>query len=720
MRGGRTFLLEVGCEEIPAPMVPRALDDLTGRILEALGGPDKLGGWADSPPPFGGPRRLVAYIQDVREREEDRTALVTGPPVAAAFDAQGSPTKAALGFAKSHGVPVERLERIQGDKGEVIGLRRKIEGRTAASVLAEACPKVLMAMRFPKMMKWGDRGHCFVRPVHWIVALLDSELIEMEFMGIRSGRKSHGHRFLSPGPHEIPSAAEYEKVLDKAGHLIVRSSKRREKIVQERERAAARLGWRTEEDGDLLEELTFLVEHPHVIAGRVSEEFLSLEEPFVVTPMKHHQKYFPAYLEDGNLAPGFLAVTNTGDPSGVIRRGNEWVLRARLADAKFFREEDQRKSLHQRDQDLSRIAFHGKLGNYLQRSQRLEALAAWLAAALGLDPAESEICARAARLSKADLTTGMVGEFPELQGITGGLYLRAEGGPQAEPIARAVESHYMQAPPDVERPEAPGMVVAVADKMDLLVGCFAAGLIPKGSADPYGLRRAALGICRILSEGKGLGAFPVRGAAEKGRGLYVEQGLLPESAAEAIEPVMEFLAARLRFLMEEEGIRYDTARAVLASGWWDDVPGAWLRARQLDHLRNLEGGQDFSSLATSAKRIRNILAQAREKGVAFDEMEVRAKHLVEREEKELHSAIKRVSGEVKQRTREGEYRIALQQIASLRPSVDRFFDKVLVMAPEADLRRNRLSLLDSLSGLLSEVADFSQIVVEGERPEEGK
>ncbi|HET6372328.1 MAG TPA: glycine--tRNA ligase subunit beta, partial [Candidatus Polarisedimenticolia bacterium] len=388
MSAGRTFLLEVGCEEIPAAMVLPALTDLSARLLAAVGGDGAaggLGGRCETPPPFGGPRRLVAVIAGLRDREEDRLVTVTGPPVAVAFDAAGQPTKAALGFAKAQGVDPGALRRVAGEKGEVVGLEKKIHGRAAVDVLSAACPKVLSEMRFPKMMKWGDKGHMFVRPVHWIVALLDGEIVPFEFLGVPSGRATTGHRFLSPGPLDIPSAQEYEQVLATRGKVLARNTARRERIVAERSAAAASMGWSAREDEALLAELTFLNEYPSVIAGTFAEEFLSLEEPFIVTPMRHHQKYFPASRPDGSLAPGFLAVINTeAGRSEAIRRGNEWVLRARLADARFFREEDRKRRLSDRLPDLARIAFHERLGDTLQRSQRLERLARWLSAALDL------------------------------------------------------------------------------------------------------------------------------------------------------------------------------------------------------------------------------------------------------------------------------------------------------------------------------------------------
>jgi len=711
----RAFLLEVGCEEIPAGMLPNALADLTAKLGEATAGlKDADGAAGATAPPFGTPRRLVAWLDGLRDREEDRVTRVTGPPVGAAYDAEGRPTKAAVGFAKAQGVSIEQLERVKGDKGEVIAARKMIVGRRAADLLAEACPRVLASLRFPKMMKWGDQGHTFVRPVHWIVALLDGEVIDFTFLGVRSGRATRGHRFLAPGPHEVPRAQDYETVLEQRGQVTARSEKRRERIVTERGRAAQKMGWTVPEDEALLKELVFLNEHPGVIAGGFPESLLALPAPVLITAMKHHQKYFPASLPGGGLAPGFLAVINLeSDEDGAIRRGNEWVLRARLADAQFFWTEDRKKTLSDRVADLARITFQEKLGTNLARAERIERLAAHLAAECGLKGEAAAHTARAARLCKADLTTGMVGEFPELQGVMGGIYARADGEPEA--VARAIEEHYRPtSPTDATPATAPGALVALADKVDQLAGCFGTGLTPKGSADPYGLRRAALGVCRILLSdtlGGLTGRVTIGPAVDRALDGYAAQGI--EVAKEAAGPLTDFISQRLRFLMEEGGMRVDTARAVLAAGA-QDVRDAWLRADALSSLRGPEHESDFEALATSAKRIRNILSQAREKGFDTATAVVQTARLSDREEKDLHGAVSRTVTGVEKEIAAGDYRSALKSIASLRPHVDRFFDKVLVMAPDEAVRTNRLALLAGLSALLSRVADFSEIVVEGD------
>ncbi len=713
-QGTRTFLLEIGCEEIPAAILPAALEDLGARLLAALEG-EGLSGRAGSPAPLGGPRRLVALITGVVDRAPDRAAVVMGPPVAAAFDRESRPTKAALGFAKAQGVEIGALERVKGERGEVVAARKTIVGRTSRAVLAEACPKILSAMRFPKTMKWGDKGYSFVRPVQWILALLDDEVVPFEFVGVRSGRLTHGHRFLAPGPHEIPSAALYETILAERGKVLAGNAVRRDRIARERDRAAAAMGWRAREDAALLEELTFLTEYPGVITGTFPREFLELPEPVIVTAMRHHQKYFPAEEEGGGLAPGFLAVINAdADRDGAIQRGNEWVLKARLADARFFWVEDRKKKLEERLPDLARLSFHEKLGNYLQRSERLEQSARGLAEAFAWDKVSAGNVAMAARLSKTDLMTGMVAEFPELQGTMGGIYARRQG--LEEKVAQAIAQQYIHAPPEDHARWVGGMVLALADKIDLLVGCFAASLIPKGSADPYGLRRAALGVCRIAGDESGLTMpLPIDATLLMVHALYRDQQLLTKESASALAPLKDFIGQRLEHLMTLEEIEGDTARAVLATGW-DDIRDTRQRAMAL-HIVRQARGTDFEALAVSSKRIRNIMKQAIEKGAVEEHLEVDVACLKENEELELHRAVREASAQVEEQIAGLRYVPALTSIAALRPQVDRFFDKVLVMAPDERLRRNRLALLQMLSGLLIRVADFSEIVVEGERAE---
>ena len=724
--GRRSFLLEVGCEEIPAPMIPKALEDLSAGIVAALG---SLASDARVSHEHGGPRRLVALISGIRDREEDGEETVLGPSRTVGFDAQGQPTRAAVGFAKGQGVDLAELTIVGTPKGEVVAARRKIRGRSAAEILAAACPRVLGSLRFGKMMRWGDRGFIFVRPVHWILALLDDDVVPFEFMGVRSGRLTQGHRFLGPGPHEVPRAGAYEGILRERGAVEPRIGGRRSALLDLASREASEAGGRLRPDPDLLEELIFLTEHPAVVRGAFPAEYLALPEAVLITTMRHHQKYLTVEKPDGRLCNAFVAVLTTEpDSDGLVRRGNEWVLRARLADAKFFYEEDQKVPLRERAGDLGRLTFHAKLGSYAQKVRRLRWVlgpAAGLTGAAGVESAEDiEGLREAIDLCKADLTTGMVGEFPELQGVVGGIYARMQG--HGEVCARSIEEHYLPVSATGPLPSrGPAAVLALADKIDTLAVCFTAGFIPRGSADPYGLRRAALGVLRILIENgirANVGRLLDLALEQAASDVAPSSGGTPAAVSgrkgrsgPAFDPrgaLHDFVRQRLQFLMEEAGIRFDAARAVLAADWTDPLH-AWRRAQALNGLR---GEDDFLALAAAAKRVRNILAQAAEKGIQVGERALDPARLGHATERALFEAMREAGREAEALSARGDDRGALSMIASVRPIVDRFFDDVLVMDPDEAVRLNRLTLLQDLSRLLSREADFAEIVVEGESP----
>lgn len=718
----RAFLLEIGCEEIPAAMIRGALDDLASGITAALG---PLGAAASASKEYGGPRRLVAQIGGILDRENDREETAIGPARSIAYGPDGKPTRAAEGFAKGQGIDVRDLRIVATPKGEAVAATRKIRGRTAAEVLSEACPRVLQSMRFAKMMRWGDRGFLFVRPVHWILSLLDEDVVPFEFMGVRSGRLTHGHRFLGLGPHEVRRAQEYESVLRERAGVIVRIEERRRVILDLASREAASAGGRVRADEPLVEELVFLTEHPALVRGSFPETYLALPDAVLMTTMRHHQKYLTIEGAGGRLVNGFLAILTTDpDPDGKIRRGNEWVLKARLADAKFFFEDDRKRSLSDRVTDLGRVTFHARLGTYAEKVDRMGRLLSRVGEALALSRDEAADAAAAVKLCKADLTTGLVGEFPELQGIVGGIYARLEG--LSPGCALAIEEHYRPAGANDPVPSkgAPA-AVALADKIDTLAVCFTAGFIPKGSADPYALRRSALGIHRTLVEREiPLDLTPLLNAAlaqaseagfAKVSGTRAPEGRAPrkEKPVAASDPraaLFEFMEQRLRFLLEESGVRFDAARAVLSTGWADPLL-AWRKAKALDALR---GQPDFLALAASAKRVRNILAQAAEKGQDASAARLDPARLSKGSEAALHEAMRAARKRAETLASGGDHRGALSAIAALRGAVDRFFEDVLVMDPDEGTRMNRLALLSELKTILSSEADFAEIVVEGD------
>jgi glycyl-tRNA synthetase beta chain len=659
------FLLEIGAEEIPDWMIAPALNQLQDHVQTLLD-QNALGGrvaWADATP-----RRLALLAEDIVEKQPDSEELVMGPPRSAGAGA-------AAGFARKMGVAPEALEIQSTPRGDYLAFRKNIQGRRSADILSEALPGLILRISWPKTMYWtGKNGPRFIRPIRWIVALLGREIVPFEIAGVQSGDKTRGHRKL--GKPEIRVTIEnYRESLTENG-VLLSADHRRQKIEAGMNALVAGAGLRVKPDPDLLQTLVYITEMPTPILGHFDEQYLSLPREVLVTVMRHHQKYFSVETGSGDLAPWFIAVMNTNaDPEGLVRRGNERVLRARFNDARFFWEVDQRKTLAERVQDLANITFQAKLGSYLQKTERTVALAKELAHVAGADVGSVE---RAALLCKCDLTTEMVKEFTELQGLVGGLYARAQGEPEA--VCQAVYDHYRPASMEDALPSTlEGRLVSLADKLDTLRGCFGIGLIPTGSKDPFALRRAAQGVVRILVESK----------------LPFEVSKLIGGDAQ----LREFLLDRVKYYFRDvRGFRYDEINAVLASGW-ENLADVEARLIALQTVRPTE---NFEPLAASFKRIQNILRQADFRGGdGFDEA------LLETgPEQQLYRDFQRV----REVARSSDYRPALDAIASIRPSVDLFFDKVLVNAPDPKVRRNRLMLLYNLLSEFSTIADFSEIV----------
>ncbi len=649
------FLLEIGAEEIRDWMIPGALENLRVLFEEALG---KAGISAQSVRVDATSRRLVLRAEELPERQADSEELVTGPPKAA-------PPAAVAGFAKKQGIAPEALILQSTPKGEYYCYTKKTVGRSTREILAEALPAVILKIYFPKTMYWtAKNGPRFIRPIRWIVSLLGDEVVPFEIAGVASGNATSGHRIL--GAQQIPITIEnYERTL-RGNFVMLSAGTRREKIRAE----IAALHSHPRPDSSLEDTLVYLTEYPTAILGSFDQQFLALPKEVLITVMKHHQKYFSVEDKQGNLAPHFIAVMNTSaDPEGLVRRGNERVLRARFNDARFFWDTDQRKSLAERLPDLAHVTFQAKLGSYLAKTERVMELVRQIG---GDDHA-----VRAAQLAKCDLTTELVKEFTDLQGIIGGLYARAQGEP--ETVAQAIYDHYKPASMEDSIPSTrAGQLVSLADKIDTLRGCFAIGMIPTGSRDPFALRRAAQGVVKILIEGK-----------------------LELSLSELLNrdpQLQEFVLDRTRYYFKEiRGFKYDEVNAVLASGR-DDLVDAEKRLLAVQAVRPTE---NFEPLAASFKRIQNILRQAQFAGGAID-----AKLLEPGPEADLYADFERVRREAK----DLDYQGALQAIASLRPKVDLFFDKILVNAPDPEVRQNRLALLNAILTQLSTIADFSEIV----------
>ncbi|MDX1979574.1 MAG: glycine--tRNA ligase subunit beta [Bryobacteraceae bacterium] len=656
------LLIEIGAEEIPDWMIEPAVanfrDLVMGLLSEnSLGGTVRL---ADATP-----RRIALIVDGILERQADREELVMGPPKAAAFR-DGKPTGAAVGFARKQGVEPDQLRVETTPKGEYIAVLKQVAGREAWQILAEALPGLILKIYFPKTMYWtGKAGARFIRPIRWIVCVLGDKVVPFEIAGVTSGHLTYGHRRM--GGQAVVNADNYESQLESQG-VIVSSAKRRERILRGMEGMGARA------DEALLHTLIYITEYPTPILGGFDPQYLSLPQEVLITVMRHHQKYFSVEA-GGRLAPNFVAVMNiAGDSDGIVRHGNERVLTARFNDARFFWEFDQRRKLTDRVQDLANVTFQAKLGSYLDKTNRMVALVKELG---GNEDAE-----RAALLSKCDLTTDMVKEFTDLQGIVGGLYARAQGEPEA--VAQAIYDHYKPTSMEDSIPSTlEGRLVALADKVDTLRGCFAIELIPTGSKDPFALRRAAQGVVKILVEG----GMPLR----------------LSSLANGDAALNEFLLDRVRYYFREVlGYKYDEVSAVLAGGA-DDLTDV---ARRMAAIQAVRPTADFEPLAASFKRIKNILRQADFEAAGH----VDAQLLEPGPEAELYLAFERRKVEVAAHREKNDYRTALSLIASLRPQVDLFFDKVLVNAPDEGVRHNRLTLLANLLTEFSSIADFSEIV----------
>jgi glycyl-tRNA synthetase beta chain len=712
------FLLEIGCEEIPARMIEAAARELRER-LHALFVRERL-------EPAGvishldTPRRLAVLASQIPNSQPDITEQVSGPSVQVAY-ANGQPTPAAHAFAKKVGVDVGKLDRLSTPKGEYLAATITRKGRSAAEILAAALPKEISTLYWPKNMYWRKRGEVFVRPVRWLVAMLDEQVIPVELFGLIAGKISRGHRVIvgdaGGGTVAISRPSSYVEALREAKVL---SAPEREHVIRKALDAATRTipGARWREDTPLVATVVNLTEFPSVILGGFDPEFLDLPEEVLVTVMRDHQKYFAIQDANGKLLPHFLAVLNTaGDSNGFIRHGNERVLRARFNDARFFWQADQKQTLRQRVSLLRNVTFQKDLGSYYDKTLRVQRIASWLAetvkqSGMAIRPG---VVHKAALLAKADLTTELVKEFTELQGIVGGLYARVQELDQdMRPdvqleISRAIYDHYRpQSMEDAAPATMEGAVLSIADKSDSIAGMFALGLIPSGSKDPFALRRQANGIVKTIAEHK----LPLRlsrimaDARIRYRGSEAEKKF---SNAAYAESVRSFFRERLEFYLKEaRGYAYDVVSAVLAVDS-DDVVDAVARAAAVSKVR---GSADFESISSAFKRMKNILRQAAEKTKVVA-LRVDPNGLQEESEKELFAQIPQTVASVEKLSAARDYEGALLEIAKLRPAIDRFFDKVMVMVDDDNLRANRLALLQTVVKEFSTIADFSEIVTEG-------
>jgi len=682
------LLLEIGTEEIPSGFIPQALEEMKALLAKDFQG-QRIA--CKEIKTLGTPRRLVLTATGVAPSQEKKFAEIIGPAKPIAFDGRGQPTKAALGFAKAQGVPVEELKLIKTEKGEYVCARKEEQGVETIQLLPAILPRLISSVPFPKSMRWMDLDNTFARPIHWILCLFDGKVVPFQVGNIASGNLSRGHRFLAPGPFQVKDLADYFRKL-KNSFVIVNPDERKEYILTEINKAAGEVSGYLLPDEELLEIVTHLVEYSVAIRGGFAKEFLALPREVLISAMREHQRYFSVVNGEGQLLPYFVAVSNTKprDPN-VVARGNERVLQARLSDAQFFFLEDRKIPLVQRLEGLKKVVYHSKLGTSYEKVMRISQLADYLVQTI--DPAQGEIVRRASLLCKGDLITGMVGEFPKLQGVMGRVYARLDS--EKEEVALAIYEHYLPTTAGGLLPSSdPGAILSLADKLDTIVGCFGIGLIPTGTADPYALRRQTLGIILILLERRYV--LSLSSLISRSIDLLSEKVERPPLDIKA--EVLEFFKGRLQNILISQGLSPDAVEAAMAAGF-DDLVDLRERVRAIDDLKKVP---DFEPLAIAFKRVVNI-SKSHTPG------EVDPKQFENDCEHGLFEAYKTTSAKAEEKIINKDYPAALKELSLLREPVDEFFNAVLVMAENERIRINRLSLLSKIAHLFFKIGDFSKL-----------
>lgn len=702
------LLFETGVEEIPAPAVLPALEQLQRLVADGLSGARLAHGEIRT---FGTPRRLTVLVEGVQLRQEDLEQEVKGPPAAAAFDGEGNPTKAAQGFAQGKGLSVDDLQVRETDKGAYVFATVNEVGRDAIEVLPEILAGAVSSLGFPKTMRWGSSDFRFARPIRWLLALLGPNVVKLEVAGLQSDRLTWGHRFLSESPISIADPSEYLAKLEDA-FVIADHARRLELIEEEATRAAQEAGGSVRLDPDLVEEVNFMVEYPTALVGRFDSRYLELPDDVIVTVMSGHQRYFAVEAADGALMPLFVAIRN-GDEQGLdtVRRGNQRVIEPRLADAEFYLAEDMRVKLSDRLEDLQRVTYIEGLGSLYDKTQRLEALVGWLCGRVVQVESEARTAAeRAAHLSKCDLNTNMIGDtkLAKLQGRVGAEYARRSGEP--EEVALAIGEQYRpQSASDTPPMTTPGRIVALADRIDHLAACFRIGLRPTGSADPHALRRAAQGIVRIILDARWRINMPefIATALDNLPPVENEDAIPVEQAATQID---EFMRARLEAELANRGVPYDLARAVLAAPC-PDLLDAFERAVALRDVRSA-GRDAFEQVMMAAERTANIVRKPK----AEQQLALAPEALEDPHEVALNEALGEAAAAVESALAPDagrDYPAAWQALADLRQPIDAFFEAVLVMADDEAVRNNRLALLAAVDDLFLRLLDVQEVVIEG-------
>ena len=688
----KELLLEIGTEEIPSGFVPKALKDMKELIEKEL--KNLRIGFGETKT-FGTPRRLVLYIDHMSDKQEDTYIEIIGPSKKVALDENGNPTKAAIGFARAQGINPSDLQQVSTLKGEYLAVRKKEMGNNTKGVLSSILPRFITSIPFPKSMRWGDSSIRFARPIHWILCMFNGEIVPFKMDNIESGDNSFCHRFMSPYIFKVQDVNHYIKHLRDA-YVIIDPIERKEKIKEIISQAAKAVSGKVLEDDELLDDVTYLVEYPTAIVGGFEERFLNLPREVLISSMREHQKYFSIVDDADRLLPYFIAVNNTlaKDPEIVVS-GNERVLKARLSDARFFFKEDQKIPFQERVHHLKEVVFQSELGTFYEKVMRFQKMAECLA--LEIKPELKETTKKAALLCKADLTSGMVGEFPKLQGIMGREYALLSG--EEVQVATAIYEHYLpRFAGDILPSTHAGAFVSIADKLDTVVGCFGVGLVPTGTSDPYALRRQALGIINIILDKKYL--ISLKRLIE--RNIEYLNDKISRDPVMVKEGVMEFFRLRLQHQLTGQGYPYDIVDAVL-SLYFDDLADSFERIKALQELKNQP---DFKPLAIAFKRASNILSQSPPGG------EVVPSLFQDSVENTLFEAYKEIEEYVVKLISKKRYLDALTKMVQLRKPVDDFFDNVMVMAEDEKTRKNRLAILAEISGLFLRIADFSKIVTE--------
>lgn len=688
----REFLLEVRCEEIPARMLAPGIRALSTRFFEELVAANLV---PEEVVTGFTPRRLMLCLKGLPEAEPDQREQVIGPPVSVALR-DGKPTKALVGFAERCGVDPEAVQQVETEKGLYVAVEQEKKGRRTIEVLAELVPKLLVEMHWPKMMRWGTGVGPWVRPVHGLVALFAGETVSCEIFGVSSGNATSGHPLHSPELFAVSDYESYRDALRERG-VEIHFDDRRRILLESAQQRASEVGGRLVDDPALLDKLAAICGIPGLVGGSFDDSYLDLPREVLETSLRDHQSALTIQDTEGRLLPHFLTVMDRADdPEGLVKTGNEWVVVARLADARFFWDEDRRRPLSEFGERLEHLSFHARLGSYAEKRERLAGLVAWLGEQIGWNKDEIAPAARAATLLKADLTTEMVKEFTSLQGVMGGIYAREDGEPDA--VWQAIYDQYLPASTSDSLPRsAIGQIVSIADRIDTLAGMFGIGLVPTGSRDPFGLRRAAQGLIRILLEGE----LAIDPEAAAGEALRRFGDRISADADEVLEQLRPFLQDRIRHLLGLQGYVYDEIEAGLGAGW-RDLPDLRARVAAIHAARDQPG---FGEVVLAAKRIANILREQ-------PHAELDEDLLQEDAEKELYEAGRQLAGEIADSASVRDYEKGLAAVARFADVLERFFVEVLVMDENPDLRTNRLALLQRTQASLGRIAQLQEIVVD--------